>query len=86
MTKQLEPSAADQRPQIYFRSTNDMKETIRLVEEDGWNEGELFWDDLKDFRRAVGSGRDTKDDYEYMRDFMTYLINKNNYWKEENNE
>ncbi len=86
MTKQLEPSAVDQRPQIYFRSTNDIKETIRMVEEDGWNEGELFWDDLKDFRRALGSGTDTKDDYEYMRDFMTYLINKNDYWKEEKNE
>ena len=68
---------------VYLGST-DINTTIQMIEKDGWNAGELLYDDLKDFRRAVGNETDTKSHYEYMRDFLTYLINKEDYWKEEN--
>ena len=67
--------------EIYLGSTQ-IEETIRMIEEDGWNEGEMLFQDLKDLRIAMGCGRDTKSHYEYVRDFLTYLINKNDYWKE----
>ena len=69
---------------VYLGST-EINETIQMIEKDGWNAGrKLLFDDLKDFRRAVGTETDTKSHYEYMRDFLTYLINKEDYWKEEN--
>ena len=67
--------------EIYLGSTQ-IEETIRMIEEDGWNEGEMLFQDLKDLRMAMGQGRDTKSQYEYVRDFLTYLINKNDYWKQ----
>ena len=39
---------------VYLGST-DINTTIQMIEKDGWNAGELLYDDLKDFRRAVGN-------------------------------
>ena len=63
--------------------TEQMKETIKMIEEEGFNAGELLYEDLKDLRSAMGQERDTKSHYEYVRDFLTYLINKEDYWGEE---
>tara|TARA_Y200000002_G_scaffold163038_1_gene134607 strand:+ start:73 stop:315 length:243 start_codon:yes stop_codon:yes gene_type:complete len=71
---------------VVYLGSNEINETIQMIEKDGWNAGELLYDDLKDFRRAVGSGTDTFGDYEYLRDFLTYLINRKDYWKGENEE
>ena len=60
--------------------TEQMKETIKMIEEEGFNAGELLYEDLKDLRSAMGQERDTKSHYEYVRDFLTYLINKEDYW------
>lgn len=73
------------KPVIYFRNDNDIDETIRLIEEEEWGEGDILFDDIKDFRNALGQGVDTKSDYEYIRDFLTYLINKEDYWVDDNN-
>tara|TARA_B100000161_G_scaffold253423_1_gene213934 strand:- start:364 stop:561 length:198 start_codon:yes stop_codon:yes gene_type:complete len=64
--------------------TTELNETIKMIEKDGWNAVELLSDELKDFRRAVNGGTDIKSHYEYVRDFLTYLINKEDYWEEEN--
>ena len=64
--------------------TTELNETIKMIEKDGWNAGELLSDELKDFRRAVNCGTDIKSHYEYVRDFLTYLINKEDYWEEQN--
>ena len=64
--------------------TEQMKETVQMIEEEGFNAGELLYEDLKYFRKAVNDGTDIKSDYEYLRDFLTYLINKEDYWEEEN--
>ena len=61
--------------------TEQMKETIKMIEEEGFNAGELLYEDLKDLRSAMGQERDTKSHYEYVRDFLTYLINKEDYWR-----
>ena len=63
--------------------TTELNETIKMIEKDGWNAGELLSDELKDFRRAVNDGTDIKSHYEYVRDFLTYLINKEDYWEAE---
>ena len=63
--------------------TEQMKETIKMIEEEGFNAGELLYEGLKDLRSAMGQERDTKSHYEYVRDFLTYLINKEDYWGEE---
>ena len=64
--------------------TEQMKETVQMIEEEGFNAGELLYEDLKNFRRVVSDGTGTKSHYEYVRDFLTYLINKADYWEEEN--
>ena len=68
---------------VYLGST-EINETIQMIEKDGWNAGEILYDDLKSFIGAVGSGRETLGDYEYVRDFLTYLINRRDYWEDEN--
>ena len=65
---------------VYLGSTQ-IAETIRMIEEEEWNAREILFDDLKDISRAVGNGRDTKSHYEYVRDLLTYLINKTDYWQ-----
>ena len=73
----------EERSAVYLGST-DINTTIHLIENEGWNAGEVLYEDLKDFRRAVGNGTETKSHYEYVRDLLTYLINKEDYWMEEN--
>jgi len=81
----------NQATEIYMTNSH-IEETIRSIEEGGWRTGtcklsiaeEILCDDLKDFRGVVGSGRRTRQDYEYMQGFLTYLINKNDYLEEEN--
>ena len=68
---------------VYLGST-DINTTIQMIENEGWDAGYVLYEDLKDFRRAVGNGKETKSHYEYVRDLLTYLINKEDYWKEEN--
>ena len=68
---------------IYMGST-EIEVTKVMIEEDGWNATELLYEDLKNFRRVVSDGTGTKSHYKYLRDFLTYLINKEDYWEEEN--
>ena len=65
---------------IYLGSSS-IDETLKMIEEEGWDAGEIFYEDLKDFYRNVGSGTAEKGDYEYMRDLLTFLINKEDYWQ-----
>ena len=69
---------------IFYQRSSEIEKTKVMIEEDGWNAGELLYEDLKYFRKAVNDGTDIKSDYEYLRDFLTYLINKEDYWEEEN--
>ena len=64
--------------------TEQMKETIQMIEEEGFNAGELLYEDLKDLICAMGNERDTKSHCEYVRDFLTYIINKEGHWGEDN--
>ena len=67
--------------EIYLGSTQ-IDETIQTIEEDERNAREILFEDIEDLQIAMGRGRDTKSQYEYVRDFLTYLINKNDYWKQ----
>tara|TARA_B100001996_G_scaffold133158_1_gene101341 strand:+ start:2077 stop:2283 length:207 start_codon:yes stop_codon:yes gene_type:complete len=58
-----------------------LDETIRTIEEGERNAREVLFEDIEDLQIAMGRGRDTKSHYEYVRDFLTYLINKNDYWE-----
>ena len=58
-----------------------LDETIRTIEEGERNAREVLFEDIEDLQIAMGRGRDTKSQYEYVRDFLTYLINKNDYWE-----
>ena len=67
-----------------YQGSTEIEVTKVMIEEDGWNATELLYEDLKNFRRVVSDGTGTKSHYEYVRDFLTYLINKADYWEEEN--
>tara|TARA_B100001093_G_C26533261_1_gene886923 strand:- start:126 stop:362 length:237 start_codon:yes stop_codon:yes gene_type:complete len=77
------PNNKEKKSMVYLGST-EINETIKMIEKDGWDAGEILYHDLKRLVRVVGSGISTKSHYEYMRDFLTYLINKEDYWGEEN--
>ena len=67
--------------EIYLGSTQ-LEETIQMIEKDERNAREILFEDIEDLLIALGKGRDTQSHYEYVRDFLTYLINKNDYWGE----
>ena len=67
--------------EIYFRSEPEqIDETIRIIEKEGWDASEILFEDIQDLLLAMSKGRDTKSQYEYVRDLLTYLINKEEYW------
>ena len=67
-----------------YRGSTEIEVTKVMIEEDGWNATELLYEDLRTFRRVVNDGTGTKSHYKYLRDFLNYLINKEDYWEEEN--
>ena len=73
----------DKEKSVVYLGSTQIEETIQMIEKEDWNAGEILYDDLKDICRAVGNGRDTKSHYEYVRDLLTYLINKDDYWQEQ---
>ena len=67
--------------EIDFRSEPEqIDETIRIIEKEGWDASEILFEDIQDLLLAMSKGRDTKSQYEYVRDLLTYLINKEEYW------
>jgi len=76
----MNTNKTDPTSEIYLGSTQ-IDETIQTIEEDERNAREILFEDIEDLQIAMGRGRDTKSHYEYVRDFLTYLINKNDYWE-----
>ena len=67
------------------QNDEDLKELIRMIEVEEWNAIELLDDELKGFRRDLGNREGaSKESFFFMRDFINYLINKNDFWLEEN--
>ena len=70
---------------VVYLGCTQIEETIKLIEEDGMHPADILWDDIKDFKIAMGKDFMHKSHYEYLRDLLTYLINKNDYWVDDNN-